>query len=130
MIWEVFRQEGRGKYHTHCGNVHAPDREMALMFAQIQHGRRRPTHSLWVVPKEEIGEIDAEETHFGGTTDKSYRWAMTFNTDENFAEEIAASQREQEQAERERARRSEKNERVEETGQAEKAEPVEEAENA
>jgi len=145
MIWEVFRQEGRGKYHTHCGNVHAPDREMALMFAQIQHGRRRPTHSLWVVPKDEIGEVDAEETHFGGTTDKSYRWAMTFNTDENFAEEIAASQREQEEAERERTARAETNEqrrtseRTEEAGETERAkegdrteesEPLEEAESA
>jgi ring-1,2-phenylacetyl-CoA epoxidase subunit PaaB len=111
MIWEVFRQEQRGKYHTHCGNVHAPDKEMALMFAQIQHGRRRPTHSLWVTPREEIGEVDAEETPFGGTTDKSYRWAMTFNTDEDFAAEIAASQREQEAAERERAEQADDAER-------------------
>ena len=79
MIWEVFRQEEAGKYHTHCGNVHAPDRDMALMFAQIQHGRRKPTNSLWVVPKDEIGEVDADETAFGGTTDKSYRWVMAYN---------------------------------------------------
>jgi ring-1,2-phenylacetyl-CoA epoxidase subunit PaaB len=98
---------------------------MALMFAQIQHGRRRPTHSLWVTPQDEIGEVDAEETTFGGTTDKSYRWAMTFNTDENFAEEIAASQREQEEAERERAEQVDKNEQAE---PAEKAEEVEKAE--
>ena len=102
MIWEVFRQEEAGGYHSHCGNVHAPDREMALMFAQIQHGRRKPTNSLWVAPKEEIGEVDTEDAYFGGTTDKSYRWAMTFNTDESFAEEIEASQREQEAAEKER----------------------------
>jgi ring-1,2-phenylacetyl-CoA epoxidase subunit PaaB len=104
MIWEVFRQEKKGGYHTHCGNVHAPDREMALMFAQVQHARRKPTHSLWVVPKEEIGEVDHEEAAFGGTSDKSYRWAMTFNTDIEFAQEIKDSQREQEEAERERAR--------------------------
>ena len=111
MIWEVFRQEDAGDYHTHCGNVHAPDKEMAPMFARIQHGRRRPTHSLWVTPREEIGEVDAEETPFGGTTDKSYRWAMTFNTDEDFAAEIAASQREQEAAERERAEQADDAER-------------------
>ena len=128
MIWEVFRQEARGKYHTHCGNVHAPDKEMALMFAQIQHGRRRPTHSLWVVPGEEIGEVDAEETTFGGTTDKSYRWAMTFNTDEDFAEEIAASQREQEQAEHaDRAGESDEDE-ADETATG--AEATEEGESA
>ena len=50
MIWEVFRQEAAGDYHAHCGNVHAPDREMALLFAEVQHGRRKPTNSLWVVP--------------------------------------------------------------------------------
>ncbi|MFC6733066.1 MULTISPECIES: 1,2-phenylacetyl-CoA epoxidase subunit PaaB [unclassified Haladaptatus] len=102
MIWEVFRQEKQGGYHTHCGNVHAPDREMALMFAQIQHARRRPTHSLWVVPKDEIGEVDAEEASFGGTTDKMYRWAMTFNTDASFAKEIEDSEKEQIEAERQR----------------------------
>jgi ring-1,2-phenylacetyl-CoA epoxidase subunit PaaB len=104
MIWEVFRQEDSGEYHTHCGNIHAPDREMALMFAQIQHGRRKPTNSLWVVPKEEIGECDAdaEGVNFGGTTDKSYRWVSAYNIDVDFAEEIADSDREQREAERNR----------------------------
>jgi ring-1,2-phenylacetyl-CoA epoxidase subunit PaaB len=99
MIWEVFRQDKKGDYHEHCGNVHAPDREMALMFAQIQHARRKPTNSIWVVPKDEIGELDAENATFGGTTDKSYRWAMTFNVD-TVAEEVADSEREQVEAEK------------------------------
>ena len=99
MIWEVFRQEKKGDYHEHCGNVHAPDREMALTFAQIQHARRKPTNSLWVVPKDEIGEVDAENAKFGGTTDKSYRWAMTFNTGA-VAEEVAESEHEQAEAEK------------------------------
>lgn len=99
MIWEVFRQEEPGDTHEHCGNVHAPDEEMALMFAQIQHGRRMQTNSLWVAPREEIGEVDADETEFGGTTDKSYRWAITFNNvDASFAEEVAESEAEQEEA--------------------------------
>ncbi|WP_255169866.1 1,2-phenylacetyl-CoA epoxidase subunit PaaB [Natrononativus amylolyticus] len=103
MIWEVFRQEKPGGYHTHCGNVHAPDAEMAKLFAEIQHGRRKPTNSLWVVPQPEVAEVDAEDTNFGGTTDKSYRWAMTYNrVDESFAEEVAESQREQETADKER----------------------------
>ena len=102
MIFEVFRQEKPGEYHTHCGNVHAPDAEMAKLFAEIQHARRKPTHSLWVVPQHAVSEVDDEEAAFGGTTDKSYRWAMTYNVDETFAEEVAASQREQETAERER----------------------------
>jgi ring-1,2-phenylacetyl-CoA epoxidase subunit PaaB len=101
MIWEVFRQEDAGDYHTHCGNVHAPDREMALLFAEVQHGRRKPTNSLWVVPQEEIGEVDTEDAHFGGTTDKSYRFAQTYNV-EPAAEEVAASEEEQTEAERKR----------------------------
>ncbi|PSQ19146.1 phenylacetic acid degradation protein PaaB [Halobacteriales archaeon QS_8_69_26] len=102
MIWEVFRQEEAGDYHTHCGNVHAPDREMALLFAEIQHGRRKPTHSLWVAPKDEIGEVDEETANFGGTTDKSYRWAMTYQNIDAAAEEVADSEAEQAEADRRR----------------------------
>jgi ring-1,2-phenylacetyl-CoA epoxidase subunit PaaB len=99
MIWEVFRQEEAGEYHTHCGNVHAPDREMALMFAQIQHARRKPTHSLWVVPQEEVSEVDESGATFGGTTNKSYRWATQYNITPA-AEEVADSESEQADAER------------------------------
>lgn len=98
MIWEVFRQEDVGGYHTHCGNVHAPDREMAKQFAAIQHGRRKPTNSIWVAPKSEIGELDGEETAFGGTTDKGYRWAMEYKTDTQHAEEVVESEGEQAEA--------------------------------
>ncbi|MFB6073046.1 MAG: 1,2-phenylacetyl-CoA epoxidase subunit PaaB [Halobacterium sp.] len=99
MIWEVFRQEEPGDRHEHCGNVHAPDREMAKLFAQVQHGRRMQTNSLWVAPSDEIGEVDADDTAFGGTTDKSYRWAITYNEiDASFAEEVAESEAEQEEA--------------------------------
>ena len=101
MIWEVFRQEKAGEYHTHCGNVHAPDREMALTFAQIQHARRKPTHSLWVAPSEEISEVDESEATFGGTTNKAYRWATSYNI-EPVAEEVADSESEQADAERAR----------------------------
>ena len=109
MIWEVFRQEKRGGYHTHCGNVHAPDREMALLFAQIQHGRRKPTTSMWVVPQDEISEVDADETSFGGTTDKSYRWVAGYGhtrppeeTKADDAAEVVESAVEQEEAEQAR----------------------------
>jgi ring-1,2-phenylacetyl-CoA epoxidase subunit PaaB len=104
MIWEVFRQERSGDYHAHCGNVHAPDREMALTFAEIQHGRRKPTNSLWVVPQDEIGEVDTGDTAFGGTTDKSYRFARAYNV-EPAAEEVAASEEELTEAERQRGER-------------------------
>lgn len=102
MIWEVFRQEQPGEYHTHCGNVHAPDREMALMFAEIQHARRKPTHSLWVVPQDAVSEVDDEEARFGGTTDKSYRWITAYAGIEAVSEEVVDSEREQTEAEKQR----------------------------
>lgn len=103
MIWEVFRQENPGDSHEHVGNVHAPDRDMAKLFAQIQHARRMQTNSLWVTPREEIGEVRAEEAAFGGRTDKSYRWAMTYNEiDASFAEEVADSEAKQREAARKR----------------------------
>jgi ring-1,2-phenylacetyl-CoA epoxidase subunit PaaB len=100
MIFEVFRQAKRKDYHVHVGNVHAPDREMAQQFAQVMHARRKPANSLWVVPKDEITEVDADDERvaMGGLTQKQYRWATNYNTDETFAEEIEDSQREQEAA--------------------------------
>ena len=162
MIWEVFRQEASGEPHEHCGNVHAPDRMMAKQFSVIQHGRRKPTQSIWVAPQQHvsgvygdedagpvdgetewtvfrqekaggyhehcgdvtadsvdgakqaaddqygedaphslwivqshyIGEITADEVAFGGTTNKAYRFAQTYNVDPA-AEEVAASENEQ-----------------------------------
>ncbi len=111
MIFEVFRQEKRKDYHVHVGNVHAPDREMAQLFAQVMHARRKPAHSLWVVPKEEITEVDSDDEGIamGGLTQKQYRWATNYNTDETFAQEIEDSQREQEAAERGREEAAEGN---------------------
>lgn len=102
MRWEVFRQAKRKDYHTHVGNVHAPNAELAKQFAQIMHARRKPANSLWVVPKPEIEEVHAADpgVEMGGTTQKEYRWATNYSTDETFADEIEASQREQEAAER------------------------------
>ena len=108
MIWEVFRQDKAGDYHRHVGNVHAPDREMAKLFAQIQHGRRMQTHSIWVAPQDEISEVDDEETSFGGTTDKAYRWAMTYNrVDASGIKEVVDSEKEQAAAAKEREAASE-----------------------
>ena len=105
MIYEVFRQEEPGDPHEHCGNVHAPDREMAKLFAQIQHGRRMRTHSLWVVPQEEVAEVDVEDATFGGATDKAYRWATTYaDIDASFAEEIEASEEQQRETQQKQKR--------------------------
>ena len=108
MIWEVFRQERRKDYHVHVGNVHAPNRDLAEQYAQVMHARRKPANSLWVVPKPEISEVDSDDERvaMGGTTQKEYRWATNYDTDETFAREIADSQREQEAAEAERDRQT------------------------
>ncbi|MHB9287781.1 1,2-phenylacetyl-CoA epoxidase subunit PaaB [Halobacteriales archaeon Cl-PHB] len=103
MIWEVFRQEDPGDSHEHVGNVHAPDRELASQFAEVLHARRVQTNSLWVVPQAEVTEVDAAEAHFGGTTDKSYRWAMAYNdVDTSVSEGVEESEREQREVARKR----------------------------
>ena len=178
MIWEVFRQQQEGGDFVYCRDVHAPDREMAKQYAVVQHGRRKPTHALWVVPQREIrkasdgrvdtdetdedggrvdtdetdedsqwlvfspdrlgyhtecgavtarsgadasrqaierfaddgntlwvapetavGEVTADDVVFGGTTDKPYRFAQTYNVDP-VAEEVRSSEEEQVEAER------------------------------
>jgi ring-1,2-phenylacetyl-CoA epoxidase subunit PaaB len=103
MRFEVFRQEKRKDYHKHVGDVHAPNMELAKQYAQVMHARRKPANSLWVVPKEAIGTVEADEigVEMGGTTQKEYRWATNFSTGE-MAQEIEDSQREQEDAERDR----------------------------
>jgi len=107
MIFEVFRQETETDYHEHVGNVHAPDAEMARLFAQVAHARRKPANSLWVVPKPEIEEVDADDpgVAMGGTTQKEYRWATNYSTG-RMAEEIEASEAEQAEAESRRRRPS------------------------
>lgn len=104
MRWEVFRQAQRTDYHVHVGDVRAPNAEMAKQFAQVMHARRKPANSLWVVPKDAIEAVDADEhdVAMGGTTQKEYRWATNYATGA-MAEEIEESEREQEQAERDRA---------------------------
>ncbi len=103
MIWEVFRQEEQGDTHEHVGNVHAPDRELAAQFAEVLHARRMQTNSLWVVPRDEVTEVDAGEATFGGRTDKSYRWAMAYDdVDSSFSEGVEESEAEQREVARKR----------------------------
>lgn len=103
MRWEVFRQEQKKDYHVHVGDVHAPNAEMAKQYAQVMHARRKPANSLWVVPKESIETVDADDhdVAMGGLTQREYRWATNYNTGE-MAEEIEESEAEQAEAERER----------------------------
>ncbi|MFB6298471.1 MAG: hypothetical protein ABEH56_08120 [Salinirussus sp.] len=98
--WRVFRQDEAGGYHTHCGSVTAPDATAAQRAALAAYADDDP-HSLWVAPGHEIGEITDEHVAFGGTTDKSYRFAQTYNV-RAAAAEVEASENEQIEAERRR----------------------------
>jgi ring-1,2-phenylacetyl-CoA epoxidase subunit PaaB len=98
--WTVFRQDKAGGYHAHCGEVSANDAESAKHAAMEQYADDEP-HSLWVVRSQYIGEITADQVKFGGTTDKSYRFAQTYNVTPAAAE-VEESENEQVEAERKR----------------------------
>lgn len=50
QTYEVFHQSRRGTQHVHVGIVHAPNPDMALLYAKEQYARRGQTSNLWVVP--------------------------------------------------------------------------------
>ena len=58
MIFEVFRQERKGQAFMHGGSFHAPNREFADAYAREFYARRGESVALWVIPREEIVEID------------------------------------------------------------------------
>jgi len=74
-VWEVFAQLNWGKPHEHCGNVHAPDAEMALQNARDVYARRFNVKSLWVVPASAITatKLDENGPFFDAQDDKPYR---------------------------------------------------------
>ena len=57
-VYEVFRQERKGQAFAHAGSVVAPDAAFAESYAREQYGRRGESVALWVVPRDEILEID------------------------------------------------------------------------
>ena len=78
-IYEVFHQEKRGAHHEHVGCVHAPNQEMALIFAKEQLARRKKCVNLWVVRSADILAFDVEdEDMFANNANKNYRDASGF----------------------------------------------------
>ncbi|MDX2003082.1 MAG: hypothetical protein SFW35_11655 [Chitinophagales bacterium] len=78
--FEVFHQEKTGKRYTHVGSVHAPDAEIALLFAKEQFGRRGTTINLWVVKTSDIYSFQAaDEDMFATTPEKQHREAGIYN---------------------------------------------------
>jgi ring-1,2-phenylacetyl-CoA epoxidase subunit PaaB len=79
VTYEVFHQKKRGEQHVHVGIVHAPDPDIALLFAKEQYGRRRVTANLWVVKSSDIHVTDYDDQDiFATTPEKTYREASDY----------------------------------------------------
>jgi len=74
--YEVFHQKKRGDQHIHSGIVHAPNAEMALLFAKEQYGRRGLSVNIWVVKTSNVFASDYDDADiFETVTEKQYREA-------------------------------------------------------
>ena len=74
QTYEVFEQKKRGTHHMHVGSVHAPNSELAMMFAKEQYTRRGNCVNLWVVKTSEIFVTQYEDAYmFENTPSKLHR---------------------------------------------------------
>lgn len=79
QTYEVFHQVKRGAQHVHVGIVHAPNPEMALMYAKEQYARREKTVNLWVVPSSSVFATEYLDSDiFETTAEKIYRDPGTY----------------------------------------------------
>jgi ring-1,2-phenylacetyl-CoA epoxidase subunit PaaB len=77
--FEVFHQAKSGKHHVHVGSVHAPNHEMALVFAKEQYGRRSTTINMWIVRSTDVFTQGSEDSDIYSTVaDKAYREAKVY----------------------------------------------------
>ncbi len=76
-VFEVFRRSGHRDPFEHCGNVMAPDPEMALLLAKECFLRRHEGQHLWVVRRSDIHSL-SDETLLETGADKSYRFAHAY----------------------------------------------------
>ena len=74
QTYEVFQQIKRGTHHQHVGSVHAPNAEMAMLFAKEQYCRRGAAVNLWVVKTADVFVTEYQDADiFETTEDKLYR---------------------------------------------------------
>jgi ring-1,2-phenylacetyl-CoA epoxidase subunit PaaB len=79
QTYEVFQQKKRGTHHTHVGSLHAPNHEMAILFAKEQYARRGQCVNLWVVKTADVFATSYEdEDIFSTTPEKTYREAEVY----------------------------------------------------
>lgn len=91
QTYEVFHQEKRGKHHEHVGSVHAPNSEMALLFAKEQFARRKRCANIWVVKTADIFATNLEdEDMFETTPEKLHREAAGYKVREKIEQFKAA----------------------------------------
>ncbi|MBK9452293.1 MAG: 1,2-phenylacetyl-CoA epoxidase subunit B [Bacteroidetes bacterium] len=77
--YEVFHQTSRGAQHVHVGSVHAPNAELALIFAKEQYARRMKCVNLWVAKTSAISATSYDDSDmFEPALDKSYREAFGY----------------------------------------------------
>jgi ring-1,2-phenylacetyl-CoA epoxidase subunit PaaB len=76
-VYEVFRRAGHKEPFEHCGNVIAPDSDMALLLAKECFLRRQEGQHLWVVARADIHSF-SDETLLEIAADKSYRFASAY----------------------------------------------------
>lgn len=77
--YEVFAQKKRGEHHVHVGSLHAPNIEMALLFAKEQYGRRGLCVNMWVAKTADMFATDYDdEDIFSTVPDKQYREAAIY----------------------------------------------------
>jgi ring-1,2-phenylacetyl-CoA epoxidase subunit PaaB len=71
MIWEVFRQEREGQPFQHGGSIEAPNLEFAEAYAIELYGRRAESVALWIVPRDEVREV--QDPYVADVFDRDYR---------------------------------------------------------
>ncbi|GIV50452.1 MAG: hypothetical protein KatS3mg038_0973 [Candidatus Kapaibacterium sp.] len=79
QTFEVFHQAKSGARHIHVGSIHAPNAELAMVFAKEQYARRSECVNLWVVKSSEIITFSPEDADlFATTREKTYRDASGY----------------------------------------------------
>jgi len=69
LVFEVFRQERKGRPFEHAGSIRAPDEQAAEVYAREFYDRRHESIRLWLVPRSAIHAIEDFPDEF----DTSYR---------------------------------------------------------
>ena len=56
MIYEVFARKSRGEPIRHIGSVHAPDDDLARVYAYTTYDEEK-WFDMWVVPQDRLLEV-------------------------------------------------------------------------